>query len=391
MSDTPPSSSKPATRCEITYFASPERLPAESVLKQATKITHSPLSEALMNGGPHCTLVLNAHRQIVAFSKNIDRLLNEVEIQGLLGMRPGEALNCIHAKDCAGGCGTSEYCRECGAVRAILGGLAGRQELQECRLTRNRDGDIQHLDLHIFCSPLTMDGENFVVVTIHDISSEKRRQNMERIFFHDVINLAGGMEGLLLNLRESAPPELRREVELSYATLRELMEEIISQRDLSAAERNELNINPRTTTTLTLLSQVERTYRSHPSLSMREIAIDPQAEAAVLETDPVLVRRVLGNLIKNAGEACEPGQMVRLSCSSANGRVRFSVNNPQVLSSEVRHQIFQRSFSTKGIGRGLGTYSVKLIGEKFLRGKVSFTSEEGKGTTFCLELPTRLE
>ena len=53
----------------------------------------------------------------------------------------------------------------------------------------------------------------------------------------------------------------------------------------------------------------------------------------------------------------------------------------------VRHQIFQRSFSTKGPGRGLGTYSVKLFTEQYLKGKVGFESLEGKGTTFFVSLP----
>ena len=50
--------------------------------------------------------------------------------------------------------------------------------------------------------------------------------------------------------------------------------------------------------------------------------------------------------------------------------------------------MFQRSFSTKGAGRGLGTYSIKLLGEKYLNGKVGFISEQGRGTIFSVELIT---
>ena len=38
----------------------------------------------------------------------------------ILGMRPGELLDCVHAKNDSGGCGTSEFCRVCGAVNAVL-------------------------------------------------------------------------------------------------------------------------------------------------------------------------------------------------------------------------------------------------------------------------------
>lgn len=42
-------------------------------------------------------------------------------------------------------------------------------------------------------------------------------------------------------------------------------------------------------------------------------------------------------------------------------------------------QIFQLSFSTIVINRGLGTCSIKLLGEKYLKVKVYFKSEEGFG------------
>jgi sensor histidine kinase regulating citrate/malate metabolism len=49
-------------------------------------------------------------------------------------------------------------------------------------------------------------------------------------------------------------------------------------------------------------------------------------------------------------------------------------------------QLFQRSFSTKGTGRGLGTYSIRLLTENYLEGKVSFVSNEAEGTVFSIEL-----
>jgi sensor histidine kinase regulating citrate/malate metabolism len=48
--------------------------------------------------------------------------------------------------------------------------------------------------------------------------------------------------------------------------------------------------------------------------------------------------------------------------------------------------MFKRSFTTKGIGRGLGTYSMKLLGEKYLKGKVGFESSKQNGTTFYIEI-----
>lgn len=65
----------------------------------------------------------------------------------------------------------------------------------------------------------------------------------------------------------------------------------------------------------------------------------------------------------------------------------FSVHNDTVMTESVKLQVFQRSFSPKGKGRGIGTYSIKYFTENYLHGKVSFTSKEGEGTAFLIEIP----
>jgi sensor histidine kinase regulating citrate/malate metabolism len=68
--------------------------------------------------------------------------------------------------------------------------------------------------------------------------------------------------------------------------------------------------------------------------------------------------------------------------------VVFSVWNAEVISPPIASRIFQRNFSTKEEpGRGLGTFSMKLIGEQLLGGRVYFESTSTSGTTFFLRLP----
>jgi signal transduction histidine kinase len=111
------------------------------------------------------------------------------------------------------------------------------------------------------------------------------------------------------------------------------------------------------------------------------------AGRTTFRTDPILLGRVLMNLLKNALEASPTGAEVRLAGRLADSRVEFSVWNPGVVPEEARLRIFQRSFSTKGAGRGIGTYSVRLFAEGYLGGEVSFTSSENDGTTFAVSLP----
>jgi sensor histidine kinase regulating citrate/malate metabolism len=52
--------------------------------------------------------------------------------------------------------------------------------------------------------------------------------------------------------------------------------------------------------------------------------------------------------------------------------------------------MYTRSFSTKGSGHGLGTYSIKLITEKYLQGRVSFVSNREEGTRFTVQYPEEI-
>jgi signal transduction histidine kinase len=126
-------------------------------------------------------------------------------------------------------------------------------------------------------------------------------------------------------------------------------------------------------------------------MKSRKIELHTECDNFSLKTDSALLKRILLNMAKNAAEAVEDHGIITIGCHTNGTTASFSVNNKGVIPEDVRYQVFQRSFSTKGHGRGLGTYSMKLFGENYLHGKVYFHSCEPTGTTFYIELPLRLE
>jgi signal transduction histidine kinase len=91
-------------------------------------------------------------------------------------------------------------------------------------------------------------------------------------------------------------------------------------------------------------------------------------------------------MVKNALEASPAGDVVTLGVDKSESELHFWVHNAAVIPLAYQQRIFQRDFSTKGSGRGLGTYSMQLLG-RFLSGDVSFESASGSGTRFTLRLP----
>jgi signal transduction histidine kinase len=153
------------------------------------------------------------------------------------------------------------------------------------------------------------------------------------------------------------------------------------------AEMGELLLKPESLSALRLVQNAVTLYNGHPVAQDRHLCIDPNAEDVAVAGDRTLLSRVLCNMIKNALEACHAGETVTAGCTRHDGHVEFRVHNPGVIPREIQLQIFQRSFSTKGTGRGLGTYSIKLLTERYLHGTVSFTSTPEHGTTFRVRYP----
>jgi signal transduction histidine kinase len=141
-----------------------------------------------------------------------------------------------------------------------------------------------------------------------------------------------------------------------------------------------------------LLTNVAGLAHNHNAAKDKRLEVDTPSQPLEVASDAVLLGRVLMNMVINAFEATPAGESVRMWCErhvrGASSHVRFSVWNPSLIPPETKLRIFQRHFSTKSSwGRGVGTWSMKLIGENFLQGKVDFRSELEEGTTFYLELP----
>ena len=103
----------------------------------------------------------------------------------------------------------------------------------------------------------------------------------------------------------------------------------------------------------------------------------------------MLLERVLSNMLINALEAESVGSTITVGCEKKPGSSHFWVHNPGYIPPEIQSRIFDFSFSTKGRGRGLGTYSILLLGERFLRGTVGVSTDPHRGTTFRLTLNDR--
>ncbi|HSY52474.1 MAG TPA: ATP-binding protein [Thermoanaerobaculia bacterium] len=132
-----------------------------------------------------------------------------------------------------------------------------------------------------------------------------------------------------------------------------------------------------------ILQQAAGLYRDvKPGVSV-SVSVEDDIELLV---DPEQIRRAVGNLLKNAVEATESGE-VRVSARRAPHRVVIEVADPgRGVPDADKEKLFLPYFSTKGRGTGLGLAIVHRIVNDH-DGRISVHDNHPKGTRFEIELP----
>ncbi len=371
-----------------TFFDTPERLSNEEILNEIIRLKENSLMNQIIEGFPELAVILNEHRQIVALNSKALTTFNVGDYFEIAGKRLGEALNCIHSNETEAGCGTSKFCRECGAAKAIK--KCKDENIvteEECRITAARNGNQINYDFSVHAHPIFINNKRYTFFTVRDISSVKRREALERIFFHDILNTAGAIRGLVEILPESESEEERKDLENAiHNSINQLIEEILAQRQLRNAEDGNLTPEFSNVSANSIIEKVFEMYKNH-ELAHDNLTYKILENDITISTDQTLLVRSIGNLIKNALEASSANQKVEIGIDIKNENIIFYVKNDSVIPENVQLQLFQRSFSTKASkGRGIGLYSVKLIVEQYLNGKVEFVSNETEKTIFKIKL-----
>jgi signal transduction histidine kinase len=358
------------------------RVDRDRLEREVRAVSASPVVTAVLEVADAAMLVLNPERQVVGFNS---RVPDVAAAEDVLGLRRGEALGCVNARG-PGGCGSIPACETCGALGAILAcERRGRPVEAECVIRTERTPERTY-EFDVRAAPVTVEDTHFTVVSFRDISAEKRREALEQVFFHDVLNTVAGLRGWAERLQRAAMDPYACE-RIDFLA-RRVEREIQDHRALLLAESGTLVPQRAPLRTGQLVREVADIFSVHPVARERRLELGPELDDVELVSDRSLLQRVVVNMVRNAFEATLAGGVVGLSCARVDGAVRLSVRNAGVIPAEVQARVFQRSFSTKAArGRGLGTYAMKLFGERYLGGEVAFVSTPEAGTVFTICVP----
>ncbi|MCE1247739.1 MAG: PAS domain-containing sensor histidine kinase [Firmicutes bacterium] len=356
----------------------------EQFSEQKKQVEETAFLTGILNAMPFPVFILNNSNCILFVNNAFYKYFSNGHDHNVIGLKPGEALCCERAFSSPEGCGSTKFCQICGAAKAILSCYKGESSFQECIITSISGITV---NISVWTESLVFGGNTFYFLFLTDISSEKRRRSLEKIFFHDIMNDMSILRGFVQIMKHSTSEEMNEYIDIVDNVSENIVEDIKSQQDLTAAENNELQLKIDEIESYSIIKSIAEKYREHEICKGRKITISPASYGVTFETDKRLLKRVIGNLVKNALEASEVGSEIILTTKTNDKGIVFKVANPGHMSDDIQLQIFARSFSTKGKGRGLGTYSVRLLTERYLKGQVWFKTSVELGTSFYICIP----
>lgn len=151
----------------------------------------------------------------------------------MLGLRGGEALRCIHALDDPRGCGFGPACQSCVVRRTVLDTIKtgeGHQAV-EADMAFSRERGEERRTLLVYTTPLTISGEQRVLVVLQDVTERKRAEEARERLLGQAERDRRHIEGLAETLKQERD------------TLRTIMESTHAQLAYLDADFNFIRVN----------------------------------------------------------------------------------------------------------------------------------------------------
>jgi len=257
-------------------------------------------------------------------------------------------------------------------------------------VTLIRGGELRYLEVSV--ARLSGGGDEGWVVAIEDSTSLVQAQKLAawneaaRRIAHEIKNpltpIQLSAERIARKFRND-DPEFARVVDEGTKTIVSEVGQLKRMVDEFARFARMPAVHLRHAQLAEILQQAAGLYNNvKPGVSV-SVAVEEDIELLV---DPEQISRAVGNLLKNAVEATESGE-VRVSARRAPHRVVIEVADPgRGVPDADKEKLFLPYFSTKGRGTGLGLAIVHRIVNDH-DGRISVHDNHPRGTRFEIELP----
>ncbi len=274
-------------------------------------------------------------------------------------------------------------------------------------------GDVSLLEIEeeTFKEHILKDAES--LISMLETFCKRTRKNLEvisedfqslNIFVHDMRNILVGLDIPEVHIKSIAeilegrrPGQKPREgfdrAKTSVAKLASVKSNLISllEQSLAIADKDQSEYVRKPFCIKSLVEETAEELCNHKHLKGKIIETDCKEKIPEIPINYLDMKRVLQNLLINAGHASEKNQKIKVVVASAGNGMNISViDQGSGIPDDVKPLLLKGRYTTKGDGNGYGLLSCRQIIEEYHQGRFWFESEEGKGAAFHLTIPNSI-
>jgi PAS domain S-box-containing protein len=204
---------------------------------------------------------------------------------------------------------------------------------------------------------------------------------------HDLRNPLTGISGATYYLKR----KLGSKIDKSSEEMIRLIEENVEYSDKIVSDlleySREIKLEPTKIAPKSIFGEVLSSVKIPSNIRV----LDSTTDESEAEIDVQKMKRVFVNIINNAFDAMPNGGTLKITTTQKNGKLQIAFSDTGLgIPEEVLEKVWTPFFTTKAKGMGLGLPICKRIIEAH-HGDIIIESAVGKGTTFIITVPLKLE
>ncbi len=287
------------------------------------------------------------------------------------------------------------------ALQTFIQRALATHEPVEADIVLSGDGDII---LNIHSTALYDTGETRMgtLIIFHEITRLRRLETMHKDFAanvsHELQTPLTAIKGFIETLQEmitcndpAACENFLKIIEKNVNRMIALINDLLALSRLERLQGTDVAFDPQDINTL--IQGALHTCQPHMEQKDITVSVDCPGDLSA-RVDPLLMEQALLNLLDNAVKYSPNGSAVSVGVARREHHVEIVIkDNGNGIDSEHLPKIFNRFYRVDKArtrnegGTGLGLAIVKHI-VQYHHGKISVTSEKGRGTAFTLSIPS---
>lgn len=268
------------------------------------------------------------------------------------------------------------------AVNKVLnGGSANYEGFYKSIITKKT------LPLKILLSPVIKN--NVVTGGIAFVEDISFRKQLERFFFHDILNHCGNVRNLseILNDGKINPELFEKITKQINSQSNKLLDEIKVYKYLLAFGKTDLRPVSKKINSDCFLEKSLKSIYDDCFGENHKFKIINAGNSIEFNCDPLLLKKIMDLMIKTFISISEKEDIISISCEPVNNSICLALKNTRPIKNELFRFLFEKCETYPADEKFFGIYCMNFLAEKYLAGCVRLTINSDNETVLMLTFP----